>query len=273
MTMRHWTTVRHRACQALCQSGLRHGQDACTQWRTLFNMANTLQNWCRIGLVSTGRSGSCWRAILPIALELRHGAVVVPVSTTASGQARAHSDSSAPIEMFLLGRMLMPLEMRRVCERCGAVLAPADEAYICTYECTFCPTCTHAMAAICPIVVASSYAAPDVLRHGARSEGDWVAWVMVTPTRVLCSPVVELRQYTLHPGQRDTLRSTSSIANSSKAKKRSARGSSANFAILIIRIVLCGFAAFRTWPHAEKRCRPSIVDRCGKRTAQRPTLR
>ena len=25
------------------------------------------------------------------------------------------------------------------------------------------------------------------------------------PTRVLCSPVVELRQYTLHPGQRDTL--------------------------------------------------------------------
>jgi hypothetical protein len=25
------------------------------------------------------------------------------------------------------------------------------------------------------------------------------------PTRVLCSPIVELRQYTLHPGQRDTL--------------------------------------------------------------------
>jgi hypothetical protein len=44
----------------------------------------------------------------------------------------------------------MSLEMRRVCERCGAALAPADEAYICTYECTFCPTCTHAMAAICP---------------------------------------------------------------------------------------------------------------------------
>jgi hypothetical protein len=25
------------------------------------------------------------------------------------------------------------------------------------------------------------------------------------PTRLLCSPIVELRQYALHPGQRDTL--------------------------------------------------------------------
>jgi hypothetical protein len=48
------------------------------------------------------------------------------------------------------GRPSMALEMRRVCERCGAALAPADEAYICTFECTFCPTCTHAMAAVCP---------------------------------------------------------------------------------------------------------------------------
>jgi hypothetical protein len=44
----------------------------------------------------------------------------------------------------------MPLEMRLTCERCGTALAPADEAYICTCECTFCPTCTQAMAAVCP---------------------------------------------------------------------------------------------------------------------------
>ncbi len=44
----------------------------------------------------------------------------------------------------------MALEMRKVCERCGASLAPSDEAYICTFECTFCPTCTHEMESVCP---------------------------------------------------------------------------------------------------------------------------
>jgi len=44
----------------------------------------------------------------------------------------------------------MALEMRRVCERCGAALTSSDEAYICTFECTLCPTCTHEMNAVCP---------------------------------------------------------------------------------------------------------------------------
>ena len=44
----------------------------------------------------------------------------------------------------------MPLELKPTCERCGATLAPADEAYICTFECTFCPACTQALSAVCP---------------------------------------------------------------------------------------------------------------------------
>jgi hypothetical protein len=44
----------------------------------------------------------------------------------------------------------MPLEMRTGCEKCGGVLAERDVAYICAYECTFCPACAEAMAAICP---------------------------------------------------------------------------------------------------------------------------
>jgi hypothetical protein len=44
----------------------------------------------------------------------------------------------------------MTLEMRRVCERCEVALAPTDEAHICTYECTFCPSCAHEMAHVCP---------------------------------------------------------------------------------------------------------------------------
>lgn len=44
----------------------------------------------------------------------------------------------------------MPLEMRPTCERCGTTLAPEGEAYICSYECTFCASCVQAMQAICP---------------------------------------------------------------------------------------------------------------------------
>ena len=44
----------------------------------------------------------------------------------------------------------MPLEMKDRCESCQAVLAMDDEACICSYECTFCPTCTRKMKGICP---------------------------------------------------------------------------------------------------------------------------
>ena len=44
----------------------------------------------------------------------------------------------------------MSLEMRRQCERCGNPLSYQSEAYICSYECTFCPACTQEMHAICP---------------------------------------------------------------------------------------------------------------------------
>jgi hypothetical protein len=35
----------------------------------------------------------------------------------------------------------MSLEMRIACERCAAPLAPDDLAFICSYECTYCPAC------------------------------------------------------------------------------------------------------------------------------------
>lgn len=43
------------------------------------------------------------------------------------------------------------LEMRPDCERCG-VDTPADEpgAFICSFECTFCATCTDALDDLCP---------------------------------------------------------------------------------------------------------------------------
>lgn len=42
------------------------------------------------------------------------------------------------------------LEMRTTCERCDAPLAAVGAAVICSYECTFCPACSDAMAARCP---------------------------------------------------------------------------------------------------------------------------
>ena len=44
----------------------------------------------------------------------------------------------------------MALEMRSACEKCQAVLAPTGEAFICTFECTFCANCTAAMKNVCP---------------------------------------------------------------------------------------------------------------------------
>jgi len=44
----------------------------------------------------------------------------------------------------------MSLEMRAQCERCEASLSLDDLAFICSYECTFCPTCTIEMGQRCP---------------------------------------------------------------------------------------------------------------------------
>jgi len=44
----------------------------------------------------------------------------------------------------------MALEMRSACERCGAALAPDGVARVCSYECTFCVSCTDEMKGVCP---------------------------------------------------------------------------------------------------------------------------
>lgn len=41
------------------------------------------------------------------------------------------------------------MEMRNKCEKCGAILNHKSEAYICSYECTFCSTCSIGMEYNC----------------------------------------------------------------------------------------------------------------------------
>ena len=44
----------------------------------------------------------------------------------------------------------MALLMKSECEKCGRKLEADREAFICTYECTFCRECTDAMKSVCP---------------------------------------------------------------------------------------------------------------------------
>jgi uncharacterized protein len=44
----------------------------------------------------------------------------------------------------------MALEMRTSCERCGAPLGHGSDAYICSYECTFCHACADELELLCP---------------------------------------------------------------------------------------------------------------------------
>lgn len=42
------------------------------------------------------------------------------------------------------------LKMKSQCERCNAALSHTDAACICSYECTFCETCSAEMEHVCP---------------------------------------------------------------------------------------------------------------------------
>lgn len=44
----------------------------------------------------------------------------------------------------------MTLEMKGACERCQTQLDPQGDAYMCSFECTFCPACARALDGICP---------------------------------------------------------------------------------------------------------------------------
>ena len=44
----------------------------------------------------------------------------------------------------------MALEMRDRCEQCAQPLSTDAEAYVCSFECTFCPACTATLTATCP---------------------------------------------------------------------------------------------------------------------------
>ncbi|PYI61131.1 MAG: DUF1272 domain-containing protein [Verrucomicrobia bacterium] len=44
----------------------------------------------------------------------------------------------------------MALELKGICEKCGATLTTSGVAYTCSYECTYCASCAERMNFVCP---------------------------------------------------------------------------------------------------------------------------
>jgi uncharacterized protein len=57
--------------------------------------------------------------------------------------------------------------MRDACERCGASLEHQARAYICSFECTFCPECADSLAGRCPNCGGELVARPRRVASGA----------------------------------------------------------------------------------------------------------
>ena len=43
----------------------------------------------------------------------------------------------------------MALEMRAECERCRQSLGQEDVAFVCSFECTYCPDCAEVLGGVC----------------------------------------------------------------------------------------------------------------------------
>jgi uncharacterized protein len=46
--------------------------------------------------------------------------------------------------------MTSGLAMKAECEKCAVSLGLSSQAYICSYECTFCRACSNALVFVCP---------------------------------------------------------------------------------------------------------------------------
>jgi hypothetical protein len=61
----------------------------------------------------------------------------------------------------------MALEMRDRCERCGVCLAADGDAFICSFECTFCSSCSEEMSHVCPNCTGELVARPRRAVHAS----------------------------------------------------------------------------------------------------------
>jgi len=101
----------------------------------------------------------------------------------------------------------MQLDMKTRCEKCGVGLLPEGDAYICSYECTFCPQCASDVLGVCShcggelirrprrTVVASAPAEENL--QGKRRR-PWLIWVVSFAVWTLISLAAGVSVYQLY---------------------------------------------------------------------------
>ena len=80
----------------------------------------------------------------------------------------------------------MQLDMKTRCDKCGEPLAADGEAYICSYECTFCSPCASEAQGICPHCGGELIRRPRRVTAGATERTQpvssvnrpWLIWVL-----------------------------------------------------------------------------------------------
>ena len=70
------------------------------------------------------------------------------------------------------------MTMKDACERCQTALPHEADAFVCSYECTFCPSCAVAMLSVCP-----NCSGELVRRPRRRPKGE--ATPLIDPERIM----------------------------------------------------------------------------------------
>jgi len=98
----------------------------------------------------------------------------------------------------------MQLDMKNRCEKCGTALLRDKEAFICSYECTFCPECASNAENVCPHCGGELVRRPrrlistaDVTEPAAAGIKPWLIWVVSFAAWTLVAVVgsVAISQY------------------------------------------------------------------------------
>jgi two-component system, LytTR family, sensor kinase len=100
-----------------------------------------------------------------------------------------------------------PLEMKAKCERCRQALATTGEAYICSYDCTFCPACVADMNGACrncggelsrrpqrKISISHARNNPFALPAGTNRRAIWM-WTFIVWAVMTLAACVSIYQY------------------------------------------------------------------------------
>jgi len=85
-------------------------------------------------------------------------------------------------------RVCMALELRPICEHCACDLPPAaNNAMICSFECTFCSDCVEQLGNVCPNCGGGF--APRPIRPATNWNGDNDLGHHPASTRIVHRPV------------------------------------------------------------------------------------